>query len=188
MPDTISDLWEKFERWARRFRKAAAQGDMALITGWRPALTARLAEKQARKKISFLRGYFVDLSFDGAGYMGDRMQILRWQFPSKQDSAFAIRLAQDTRHNLREGASFHFKGKQMILFARDVGHIDYPSITGVLPFDRIHIRRPRYAPWEAGLAKEVVKIIHEDLEGDAYYCRIKTRMAKNVLCLEIEWN
>jgi len=181
----IPTQWDRFDRWATRFQSRSRSIALDLLekedvdtpdylfllrpTEYQghvmpPHETDDLGELEvrAKEKISFLRGYFVDISFDGAEFMELKGSFLTQQYQSRCHAAMGFWFKQ-WEENPRAGAYHGFQGDEISLFALSPKDIDFESVDCVLPFDKIYIRQAGGVPWPELRAKEIKEEIMSDL-------------------------
>ena len=183
-PD-IQTQWDRFERWANRFRRATrtlvdelsardtvdtpdylsllqwSEYEGGLVPPHENDELEVLAER-AKEKIKFLRGYLVDISFDGAEFMALKSNFLSSQYQSRCDSAMGFWFEQ-WPENSRPGAYHGFQGWDVVLFAASHKQIDFESVNNILPFDRLFIRQAKGISWSESHARMITRDIKDDL-------------------------
>ena len=185
MGNEIGDQWARFERWATRFRKSAqkfveskvylSDEDMLFVAtssgmvNSESGLSWSKIEERVSHKIAFLRGYLVDISFDGPDFMVAKSQFLTNQYPSQCERSFGIWLEQDLgKENLIPGDYFGFQEFEVSIFINRLDDIDFASIRAILPFDRMIIRQPNGVKWTVEDGNAVADHISNDLEDDLF--------------------
>ena len=182
---TIQQQWDRFERWASRFRKSTvrlfdelSERDVIDSQDYLYLLNASELEgaeeaahekgslavlvERANEKINFLRGYMVDISFDGPEFMALNSRFLTLQYQSRCNSAFGFWFEQWVE-NPTPGGYHGFQGLDAVLFADSAKDIDFESVRNILPFDTVLVRQPNGAIWSNSQARELVQIIKDDL-------------------------
>lgn len=183
-PD-IQSQWLRFERWATRFRKATSSlvnelsrqelvdtSDYLCLLKWdeyegvivppHELNELDVLRERAEEKIAFLRGYLVDISFDGSQFMAMHSGFLSLQYQSRCDLAMGFWFEQWPT-NSRPGGYFGFQGWDVVLFAASPQDIDFESVNNILPFDRLFIRQAKGVPWTEARAREITRRIKDDL-------------------------
>ena len=183
-PD-IQSQWDRFERWVTRFRRTTSSivddltkkelvdtPDYLFLLRWseyrglmvppHECGDLQMLEERAKEKISFLRGYLVDISFDGAEFMALKSSFLTLQYQSRCDSVMGFWFEQ-WPENSRPGAYHSFQEDEVALFAISPNDIDFESVNNILPFDRIFIKQAGGASWSELKAKEIRQVIKNDL-------------------------
>lgn len=181
----VQAQWDRFERWATRFRRSTSSivddlSEKELVDTPDYLFLLRRSEQEgfvepphesgdlyaleerAKEKIAFLRGYLVDISFDGAEFMALKSQFLTLQYQSRCDSAMGFWFVQ-WPGNSRPGAYHSFQEDEVALFAKSPNDIDFESVNNILPFDRIFIRQAEGVPWSEARAREIRQAIKSDL-------------------------
>lgn len=210
MPNSIQDTWDRFERWASRFKKVCEErieemfecgysdidgglfvckrhefgGDLLLdCTVFRSELSERISEK-----INFIRGYLVDISFDGPDFMARHSKFLSLQYPSQCNNAIGVWLEQDLEVEDEPGGYFRFQGWDVSFFCKEIRDVDLASMRNVLPFDRMFVRRPKGIAWDRASSKKFLRDVKSDLEFDYH---VQVEMGKDLsyqlLTLEFTW-
>ena len=124
-------------------------------------LLARLSNK-----VSFLRGYLVDISFDGPEFMATHSNFLTSQYPSKCNNSIGVWLEQNLEGEIEPGGYFGFREFDVNFFCKSIEEIDLASMRNILSFDRMFIRRPKGRDWDSSSASDILRIVKEDLEFD----------------------
>jgi hypothetical protein len=208
MTDTIQGVWDKFERWSKRYEKVGQKIiDEMFYQGTSDSnaalfickseeidldLTIEMNIEQdelidrINRKIAFLRGYLVNISFDGAEFMTKNSGFLACQYPSKCSNAIGVWLEQDLEGDPRPGSHFGFQDFDVSFFSNTLEDVDFASMWSILPFDRMFIRRPKGVNWDKRSVKEVVEIIRSDLRFDyAVKMKVDSGVNRNLLCISV---
>lgn len=189
MKNTIQDVWDRYEAWQRRYRRQCYQiidemmeQDYAdifdalflqrpdelyedLINDCR--LTGEQLKKRVNNKVNFIRGYLVDISFDGPEYMDKCSRFLSCQYPSRCDNAMALWFEQYLEKVPLEPGSYHgFQEFEAQIFCKKIVDVDLASMRSVLPFDTLHARLPKGERWTKETSNKFVSEIRSDLEFD----------------------
>ena len=191
MTRSIQDTWDKFERWAYRYKKVChgtieemfdcgySDFDSGLfLQKWHELnqdINVSESELYTRvsNKIKFLRGYLVDISFDGPEFMAKHSNFLTLQYPGKCNNSMGVWLEQDLEGEIEAGSYFGFKEFDVSFFCKSFKVVDLSSMRNILPFDRMFVRLPKGQNWDTDSVNNVVKQIKEDLEFD-YSVKIQT--------------
>lgn len=207
----VQDHWNRFERWARRYRRVSAEFVAAHCDeeDWSdPAWLAFASEcelsspeafelsgdlptqieRRVQQKLQFLRAYFADISSDGAAFMSRNSRFLSCQYPSRCSAAWGFWFGQDIDGEIEAGASPIFQGFEAQLFLTAPADADFAAIRNVLPFDNLIVRRPHAELWCSASAKAVLAELKEDMEFDGYSC--KTKMGardSTLLSIDFRW-
>ena len=130
---TVEEHWVRFERWAGRYRKACVDqvmdddhGEnedpsawlfgasvselMTMAGGNGPPDFSEDIKRRLSEKIAFLRGYFVDVSFDGPDFIGKKSSFLTLQYPRRCNNALGFWFEQDIEGKPETGAYPGFQG------------------------------------------------------------------------------
>jgi len=191
----IQAQWDRFDRWAKRYlrktkelvddlkaRRLVDTPDYLCLLQWAEYKgifvppheidDLQVLEKRAKEKIEFLRGYLVDISFDGAEFMHIKSKFLPLQYQSKCNSSMGFWFEQ-WLDNAHPGAYHGYQGFDVVLFASAVSDIDFESVNTILPFDEIFIRQSCGLPWDQARANQVVQEIKADLGmGKRHFIRV----------------
>jgi hypothetical protein len=209
---TIADIWRKFERWAYRYRRVGSQTikDISsrgycepheqlflntpyeLNVDW--ILDLNLSEldlvSRLKEKISFLRGYLVDISYDGAAHMQRYSRFLSQQYPSRCNKSLGLFFEQAMTPDCEAGSYFGFQGFQANLFCGTFNEIDITSIRNILPFNRLYVRRPYGGAWNSRFVKTIIKEVKNGLEYeytiDTHIDEVAPR--QQMLTIEFKWH
>ena len=209
MAESVQDVWDRFERWEDRYRKACTRriGRMCkkgysdvparfLLTagelGCDPVLDLDLDEDHliARigQKARFLRAYLVDISYDGGRFMSQKSRFLHLQYPKRCLTAIGVWLEQSMDAEEPEaGASFLFQGFDGSLFVKDLADVDWASMRAVLPFDRMYLQKPDGSKWSTDERDHVKRQLREDLYFDGHEYRVRTQQKGDILTLDFAW-
>jgi len=187
MTQSIQDVWDKFERWAYRYKKACentaaelidcgySDHDVGLCLSkwhelnqdfWDLNISESELSTRISQKINFIRGYLVDISFDGSEFMAKHSGFLTLQYPSKCNNSMGIWLDQDLEGDIEAGGYFGFQDFDINVFCKSMADIDLASMRNILPFDRMYIRRPKGLVWDKSSICNVVQQVKEDIEFD----------------------
>jgi hypothetical protein len=185
---SVQSFWDRFEQWVYRYRKTCHQaiedifdcgysdfdGGLFLCKPHELnldiILDLNLTESdlydRIAEKISLLRGYLVDISFDGPEFMYRHSRFLTSQYPSKCNNSIGIWFEQDLEGEVEVGEYFGFQGFDANLFCKSIEDIDLSSIRTVLPYNRMFVRRQKGQPWDTQSVTTVLQQIKDDLEFD----------------------
>ena len=117
-------------------------------------------------KLNFIRGYMIDISFDGEQFVDEKSTFLSLQYPNKCNDALGVWLEQDLGGKIETGAYFGFQKFDISFFCNDISDVDLASMREVLLFNKIFLRRPKGVNWDTGNANDVYQKIKNDLEFD----------------------
>lgn len=195
MTRSRQDTWDKFERWAYRYKKVChkvieeifdcgySDFDGGLfLQKWHElnqdiVLDLNVSESELStrisNKINFLRGYLVDISFDGPEFMAQHSNFLTLQYPSKCNNSIGVWLEQNLEGEIEAGGYFGFQDFDVNFFCKSIKDVDLASMRNILPFDRMFVRRPKGQTWDTISVNNVVQQVKEDLECD-YTVKIQT--------------
>ena len=123
-------------------------------------------ETRVVNKLNFIRGYMIDISFDGEQFVDEKSAFLSLQYPNKCNDALSVWLEQDLGDKIETGAYFGFQKFDISFFCNDISDVDLASMREVLLFNKIYLRRPKGEKWGAESAKDVLHKIKNDLEFD----------------------
>ena len=123
-------------------------------------------ETRVVNRLNFIRGYMVDISFDGDQFVDEKSTFLSLQYPDKCDNVLGVWLEQDLGDRIETGSYFGFGEFDMSFFCNDITDVDLASMRGVLRFNKMYLRRPKGVNWDTGNAKDVYQKIKNDLEFD----------------------
>jgi hypothetical protein len=187
MTESIQDTWDKFERWAYRYKRVCERwveemfdsgysDDEGLFLRTEMELHCysfsdlNISESDCytriKSKIGFLRGYLVNISFDGPEFMASHSRFLTLQYPSKCDNAMGVWLEQDLEGEIEAGSYFGFNDFDVSFFCKSLNDVDLASMRSILPFDRMSLRRPKGKAWDGACIAEVLDRLKYDLEFD----------------------
>lgn len=188
MTRSTQKSWDKFERWVSRYRKVSLRAIEELLDSEYPDFDGGLflcknfelnldlifdfhvlkseLSSRVENKISFLRGYLVDISFDGPEFVERHSNFLTQQYPSKCNNAIGVWLEQDLEGNLEAGSYFGFQKFDVSFFCKNIKDVDLASMRSILPFDRMFVRLPKGQTWDATTDKAMLEQIEEDLKFD----------------------
>jgi|GEM_PF-2882689 len=101
---TVQDVWDKFERWKKRYETVCHKAIDEIVSCGYSDLDGGLCfskwyelnqdlildlgiseselSNRITEKIQFLRGYLVDISYDGPEFMVKHSNFLTFQYPS----------------------------------------------------------------------------------------------------------
>lgn len=201
----IIDVWDRFERWQRRYRKLSYDiiatsiengyfDDGSVFVDIHAELGSDPAESYSEEtlrsridaRIAFFRGYLVDISFDQAGFMSKKSRIFPLQYQSRCDQVLGIWLEQDPEGECRPGGYLGFQGMDVSFFVNQIEDVDLASVWNILPFDSMHLRHPGGTDWTKPEVDKVISSVDEDLSFDLEY-RMKTRRAGMMLHFDFKW-
>ena len=179
--------WKRFEAWQRRYRaryqaviaRAADEGafledDPLFVQRWHELWqdpTSMVGDPYAElmqridERIAFIRAYLAYISFDGAGFMGRKMDFLSCLYPRRCHGAWGLWLVQDHQRPA-PGASFHFQGSEMALFCHSLDQLDFAAAWQIMPFQSLLLRHPRGEDWQPRAITSTIAAIKHDLEHD----------------------
>lgn len=213
MKNSIQDVWDRFEAWQRRYRRRCYQViDEMEEQGYADPMEGLFLRKPQElcgdlisdflldsddlknridKKIEFLRGYLVDISFDGPEYMDKCSRFLPCQYPSRCNNATGLWLEQDLEHEPMEPGLYHgFQDFEVQIFCKKIVDIDLASMRSVLPFDILHARLPKGEGWTRESSNQLVSEIRSDLEFDEEQFDVDVigYDRTEILTLSFKWN
>ena len=123
-------------------------------------------ETRVVNKLNFIRGYMIDISFDGDQFVDEKSAFLSLQFPDQCNDALGVWLEQDLEDRIETGGYYGFQKFNMSFFCNDIVDVDLASMRGVLRFNKMYLRRPKGVNWDTENAKDVLQKIKDDLEFD----------------------
>ena len=186
----IPSVWNKFERWERRYIKSGQTAIERILTkGYSTALdqisfatadeflrdldhvedlsyyTKDMLLKRLYDRVDFFRTYLVDISFDGSEFMQQKSEfILKQNFRGSQ-SMYSIWLVQD--YDDRSSSIHPNISKNEIGFTcDDIDDVDLASMYSVLPFNRIFAWQPKLLRWDDTSMNEFIDKVDDDLSFD----------------------
>ncbi len=167
----------------------ASPGDIATGSLYGRNLPEKYLVQRVKAKISFLRGYLVYISYDGAEFMDSQSSFLTLQYPSRCNNVWGIWLEQEVREGMEPGDHFGYDGMEVSIFVKEISGFDFASAHTILPFDRIHLRRPKGARWARQAVEIAIEEIRNDLGFDGLEFGCETEFASNspVLTLNFVW-
>jgi len=189
MTRSIQDTWNKFERWSHRYKKVCHKVIKEIIKYDSSDLDKGLFLQNSHefhqdlgyynseselltrisRKIDFLRGYLVDISFDGPEFMAQQSDFLTQQYPSRCDNSIGVWLEQSREGDIECGAYFGFQDFDVSFFCKSIKDVDLASMRNILPFDHIIVRRPKNQIWDKISVNNFVQQVNKDLEFDYTY-------------------
>ena len=197
-PQSIQDVWDRFERWARRYGRVCtekvaemcergyARADETLFICTRSEFSHdldfdfNLSEQElcgrVDSKIRFLRGYLRDIMCDGAEFMSQHSAFLPLQYPGRCAYAMTLWLEQDMEDDTPRTYA-GFLESDMTLFLKDLNSLDLSSVRNVLPFNRLHLRSREGIHWDNVRSGDVLCQLKYDLEFDG-----------NLFDIDISWD
>ena len=186
----IQDVWNKFERWERRYMKSGQTAieallrkgsstaaeeipfatadeflrDFDLIVGM-SYYTEDMLQKRLTDRIGFFRKYLVDISFDGPEFMQKKSEFVWKQNFRGSQSMFCIWLAQDYADR---SSSIHpnISKSEIGFTCKNIDEVDLASMYSVLPFNRIFAWRPNIDRWNTELINSFIEKVDVDLSFD----------------------
>lgn len=206
---SVQNVWDSFDRWAHRYRKTCHQTieeifdcgysdfdgglflckqhelNLDLIFDFN--ITKSDLYDRITEKINLLRGYFVDISFDGPEFMYLHSRFLNLQYPSKCNNSIGMWFEQDLEGEIDAGAYFGFQGFDANLFCKSIEDVDLASVRNILPYNRMFVRRQKGKPWDTQSANSVLQQIKYDLECD-YEVKINPEWSESNQLLMVEFN
>ena len=209
MSESIQQVWDRIERWLRRYTKVARETAREMCDGGYDeagnlfaskafeiggdalvdfSLTEEDLLERIKSKISFVRGYLVDISFDGPVFMSKHSGFLTLQYPSRCERALGIWLEQDLEGEIEAGDYFGFQDFDVSLFVNCISDVDVASMRCILPFDTMRLRKSVGVPWLKQEVKDLTSHLKQDLDSDGYDCRIRVEMERSLLTLEFRWS
>ena len=123
-------------------------------------------ETRVCNKLNFIRGYMIDISFDGEQFVDQKSTFLTLQYPDKCNNALGVWLEQDLGDRLETGGYYGFGEFDISFFCKDIADVDLASMRGVLRFNKMYLRRPQGKKWDAESAKDALQKVKNDLEFD----------------------
>lgn len=208
MTETIQGVWDRFERWAKRYKQACFKDiDRLCDEGWCDTSILYLAKahelgfdlvsdlnldavdlkNRISQRIQFIRAYLVDISFDGDEFMSKHSRFLSYQYPSASERSLGVWLEQSLEEPIEAGSSFHFQDFDVSFFIKDFSDIDWVSMRSILPFDTIYLRKKEGKAWGSSEAQQVFEGISCDLNYDGYTHEIDKSVILNLLKLDFSW-
>jgi hypothetical protein len=182
--DRIVEGWQVFERWAKRFgAKAALDERYAYCLSSANDISYLFEEmsfdldlnavkypsdgrERIRDRISFLRDYFVDISFDGGDFHASVKKLLACQAPRACPVGYTIWLGVSDIGALQPQGTNHFRGIDTTLFCEEFDDYDFASVMNTAPFDKIFVRNKRGDDWARDEACAFLKSLKHDLASD----------------------
>ena len=181
---TRPEGWTYFEAWQRSFRKTFSDVILMLYEDVRFYLEESFGDEQglalpthANKKrrleaqIGFLKGYFVDISFDDPETGKERFgrnvfRLLNTFDNSALEESYWIFFGTNDIASAPTGDSLLFDGTEANLFCRNLGDVDFASAMSVLPYDRMIIRNKSGKEWSEIQIKRFLRHLRKDLAFD----------------------
>lgn len=211
MACSAQDTWNKFDRWAYRYKNVCRKmleemfdcgysdlHDGLFLKEWFEFdqdiicdlnITKDVLFKRVSHKINFFRAYLVDISFDGPEFMANQSNFLSLQYPSRCDNSTGVWLEQYPTHNAEVGGSFGFQEFNVNFFCKHIEDVDLASMRNVLPFDRMFVRLPKAKAWDIFSANFFIEKIKEDLEFDySVTIQIDNDELGKLLSLNFNWD
>jgi hypothetical protein len=211
MAYATQDTWNKFERWACRYKNTCNKiieeifdfersyfDDGLFLKEWFELDQATIFDLNLTKdelfqrvsnKINFLRAYLVDISFDGPEFMTNQSNFLSRQYASRCDNSMGVWLEQDPRHSAEAGGGFGFQEFHANFFCENIEDADFASMRNILPFDRMFVRLPKAKNWDISSANFLIEKIKNDLEFDySAAIQIDGDELGALLSLNFNWN
>jgi len=214
MTNSIQQTWDKFERWQKRYTKVCDEAIDEIIEideydseglfllhceelecGYLDVNTPSKQELQKRiqNKINFLRGYLVDISFDGPQFMSDYSSFISMQYPSRCNNAYGVWLDQWSEikdEDVREsGDSRHFQGIEIGFFCNSLEDVDLESMNVILPFQRVVVRRPQGKKWDTESSDSIISQVNADICDDGYpEIQVNKEKFDEFLTLNLIWD
>jgi hypothetical protein len=183
--DQIVEGWDVFERWAKRFKARAAvdkryayclsnANEVSYLFESSGLFDLNLndleypsdAEMRIRDRISFLRDYLVDISFDGGDFHANVKKLLASQAPRACPIGYMIWLGVNDIGALQPQGTLHFRGVDTALFCKDYNDYDLASVMNIAPFEKIFARNRRGADWSRKDARAFLANLKSDLAFD----------------------
>ena len=182
--DRIVEGWEVFERWAKRFKAKAAvdqryayclsNADEVSYLFESSDLNLDLsdfeypsnAKGRIRDRISFLRDYLVDISFDGGDFHATVKKLLASQAPRACPVGYMIWLGVNDLDALQPQGTLHFRGVGTALFCKEFDDYYFASVINVAPFETVFVRNKRGADWSREDAHAFLANLKDDLAFD----------------------
>lgn len=187
----VVEGWEVFERWAKRFQKVALNNpNYAYCLSTANDVTRLFeetnisyldiesieypdfGEKLIQDRISFLRDYLVDISFDGGDFHQIVKSILDYQDPRRCKAGYTIWTRPHDYGNIAKSAGIHFHGFDATLFFEDYQDCEFGTTMSIAPFENIFVRNKRGEDWTDQDANIFIKHLKYDLEFDGYQNKI----------------
>ncbi|MBE0507576.1 MAG: hypothetical protein IBX50_12825 [Marinospirillum sp.] len=210
MDQTAQDFWEKFECWKKQYQSVFHKLIEEIMScgysdfdggfcfrKWHElnqdlVLDLNVSESELSNriidKIQFIKGYLVDIYFDGPDFADKYYNFLEFQCPSKCDNAIGIWLEQDLEGEVEAGSYFGFQGFDMNIFCRSVDDIDLASMRNILPFDRMYLRQPKGKIWDEQSIRSVVQQVKEDIEFDYEVIVTPSNKSEELLSINFIFN
>jgi hypothetical protein len=182
--NTIVGGWQYFERWARRFCERCDQLPIVPIlstylevhmrfdydaddeTLYSEPFSRRERATRVSDQLGFMRGYFVDISFD----QGDFARRVRHTLSNHNNRdwkrGYGFFFHTNDLENAPDGDSHHFSGTNANLFCDEFSDIDFASVMSVLPFDKILVRNHKGRHWTKPQVRKAIADIESDLAFD----------------------
>ena len=185
MPST-QNIWDSFYRWEKRWKRAVGLAGFGMhiwrcedLFEFKPEIDSEEMLRRIQSKIGFISGYFVDISFDGAGFMEKNgLTMLPLQYPKRCNNSYGIWLVLHDM-DLADFGSWHFHDDQVNIFCSNATELDWFSMRSVLPYDEIFIRSPKGVAWTKKLMHETATEIQDDLEFDGFEGKIYSEYLTN---------
>ncbi|WP_140885275.1 hypothetical protein [Muricoccus nepalensis] len=183
---TWPEGWTYFEAWQRGLRKTSDDVILMLYEDVRQHLEETSGEGQgmelpahANKKrrldaqIGFLRGYFVDISFDDPESGKERFgrsvfRVLSAFDKSSLDESYWIFFGTNDMEAAPPGDSHHFDGVEANIFCRNLDDVDFASAMTILPYDRMIVRNKAGKDWSEVQIKRFLQHLKNDLAFDDF--------------------
>jgi len=123
-------------------------------------------EERIVNKLNFIRGYMIDISFDGEQFVDEKSTFLSLQYPDECNNALGVWLEQDLGDEIETGGYYGFQEFDISFFCKNIADVDLASVRGVLRFNKMYLRRPQGKKWDAESAKDALQKVKNDLEFD----------------------
>jgi hypothetical protein len=206
MAETTQDVWDRFERWARRYKKTCFDDIHRLCeAGWCDTSALYLAKRheigtdllvdlnldaselksRIRQRIRFIHVYLADISFDGDEFMSKHSRFLRRQYPHSSQYCIGVWLEQSMEDPIEAGSSFLFQDFDASFFIADFSDVDWASMRAVLPFDTMYLRKAGGVIWEPEEAQSITEHILSDIGYDGEVPEIEQSIAGDILRLDL---
>jgi hypothetical protein len=188
MNSSLADTLDKYDQWRDNYKQVCDKAIIEMLENgnagsdnglflckWNEInkdliadLTLPEEELEVRvvNKLNFIRGYMIDISFDGDQFVDEKSTFLSLQYPDKCDDSLGVWLEQDLDDRIETGGYYGFGEFNISFFCNKIEDVDLASMRGVLRFNKMYLRRPKGVNWDTENAKDVLQKIKNDLEFD----------------------